>query len=645
MKFSNDTAKLLTDTAFSIAMRLLEDNGNQPHENQRKALYAILDSMTCMAQGSLKGRWAFGLQTGLGKTTCAMSWVTALSRLGLTSEVSAGCSAVIAAQDVESLCETFDTLLHLGVSPDHIGLLHRKTSARYPATPNATDRPIVLLCHARVKEKFLDQFKYRGAMRDLLIYDESLVTTASCTCAASTLYAVAAGIANLCKRDEGYREQFGELSAWLSEAEEAIANELQRLRDISSTQSVMLLPQRPQETLDLFTEVAEKERSLRNNDTVLNLIKLCPSPVKVSNFANKGVVGYHITVPTELKNIIILDASHPIRDLVRDDQSVLDAEEYLPSVKAFDFTLASLKKYDGTTVYQMSAGGGKESVRRSFKQKLAKQRGICQEVIEVLSRIPEDESTLVIAFKPAYDFSGPVNFVKTLEEDINSSGVVTMKNQDSLELVELSQKPRVSITTWGLHKGTNKFKHCKNLIMVGILHRDVLDIFGETIGHGGDLSRECTWKRLRDLQLSEVAHDAFQAIGRVQCRTVVNGVALPVNVWLIHYGDGLREKLQPVMQGAVWKKWETKYEVIPEGKEPGIIKAAALTVSDYLDKLVASGKTRTSSKEIRKSVHECAKLKPDTLRATVAKAIELNQRWLREGQGLVFVKEVFPATP
>ncbi len=180
MKFSNDTATLLTETAFSIAMKLLQDTGNQPHEHQRKALFAILDAMTGMAQGSLKGRWAFGLQTGLGKTTCAMSWAAALHKRELAGDV----SMVIAAQDVESLCETFDALKGLGVDKDQVGLLHRKPSARYPATPNAVDKPILLLCHARVKEKFLEQFKYRGEMRDLLIYDESLITTSSSTCAA-----------------------------------------------------------------------------------------------------------------------------------------------------------------------------------------------------------------------------------------------------------------------------------------------------------------------------------------------------------------------------------------------------------------------------------------------------------------------------
>lgn len=192
VKFSNDTAKRLTDTAFSIAMQLLTDNGNRPHEHQRKALHAILDSMTNMAQGKLTGRWAFGLQTALGKATCAISWTTALSRLGLTREV----SSVIAAQDVESLCETVNALRGLGVEKDQVGLLHRKPTARHQATPDATNKPILLLCHARVKDRFLDQFKYQGEMRDLLIYDESLITTTATTCSAKMIHDIAGGQEN-----------------------------------------------------------------------------------------------------------------------------------------------------------------------------------------------------------------------------------------------------------------------------------------------------------------------------------------------------------------------------------------------------------------------------------------------------------------
>lgn len=624
MKFSNDTATLLTETAFSIAMKLLQDTGNQPHEHQRKALFAILDAMTGMAQGSLKGRWAFGLQTGLGKTTCAMSWAAALHKRELAGDV----SMVIAAQDVESLCETFDALKGLGVDKDQVGLLHRKPSARYPATPNAVDKPILLLCHARVKEKFLEQFKYRGEMRDLLIYDESLITTSSSTCAATTLYEIAGALAGRCHRNEDDREEFGELSEWLTHVSDAVAGELTRLKEISSTQSVLLLPQRPQETLDRFTELT---KSLKNNETILNLIQLCQSPVKVSNFADKGVLGFQVTVPSALKNIIILDASNPIRDLVRYDRSVLDAEEHLPKVKAVGVPLASLKRYDGTTIYQMKAGGGRGSMTKSFKQIHSHQRRICKEVIEVLTRIPKDESTLIIAFKPVYEQTGPVSFVKILEDDINASGVVTMKHQDSVELVEGTEKPRVSITTWGLHKGTNKYKHCTNLIMVGIIHRDMLDLFGVSLDKE-DISKEQTWQRLKDLQLSEVAHDCFQAIGRIRCRTVVNGVALPVNVWLIHASSNLREKLDPVLQGAVWKKWETKYDEIPEGKEQGTIKQTAQALDRYL---TGCGLQQVPVKSLRRVVPECGRLAPRTMTEVVNLALELNRYWLRHGHNLV----------
>ncbi len=631
MKFSNETAKLLTGTAFQIAMQLLTDTGNKPHENQRKALHAILEAMTSMAQGSLTGRWAFGLQTGLGKTTCAMSWVTALHRLGLTSEV----STVIAAQDVESLCETLDTLDQLGVSKDQVGLLHRKASARYQPTPNATDKPILLLCHARVKEKFLDQFKYGGEIRDLLIYDESLVTTTSSTCAATVLHNIAGGFANRCRHDDDEREKYGELSTWLTEVSDSVANELRRMKGIDVTQSVMQLPQRSPDSLEQFAELIIGRQA---NETILNLIQLCPSPVKVSNFQNKGVVGFQITVPSALKNMIILDASHPIRDLVRDDTSVLDAEEHLPSLKSLPVKLASLKQYTGTTIYQMSAGGGKVSMVKSFKQKTIKQRQICQEVVEVLRHIPYEESTLIIVFKPAHEATGAVNFVKTLEEDIMAAGVAQMRHQDSLELVKETGKPRVSITTWGLHKGTNRYKHCKNLIMVGILHRDPLDLLGVTVGHKKDISQEPTWQRLKDLQLSEVAHDAFQAIGRIQCRTVVNGVALPVNVWLIYYGNGLREKLQPVMQGAVWTKWKTRYEVIPEDKERGKIHLAAQAIDKYL---TTCNLTQVSVKSLRQAVPQCSKLPTPTFTLAVAKALELNGRWLRHGHSLHAVSAVF----
>jgi hypothetical protein len=220
-----------------------------------------------------------------------------------------------------------------------------------------------------------------------------------------------------------------------------------------------------------------------------------------------------------------------------------------------------------------------------------------------------------------------------------------MKHQESLELTSVigdggkqEQKPRISITTWGLHKGTNKYTHCENLIMVGIVHRDLLDLFGNLNGQMGDINLQQTRKRLLDLQLSEVAHDCFQAIGRIRCRTVVNGVALPVNIWLIHYSKDLEEKLGPVLQGATWKKWETKYDVTPKDKEPGRIETAAAAIGRQF----ANGDLRVPVKTLRSLVPECAKLPPVSFTRAVARALELNGEWLRDGHDLVHVKTIFP---
>lgn len=551
MKLTKEEVALLTQTAFAITTKFLCDKGNRPHPKHLQALEAILDSMANMASGSLQGRWAFGLQTGLGKTTCATAFCAALARLNLLDRV----SVVIAAQDVEALCETWDTMTQdLGISEKHIGLLHRKPDARHQATENAIQRPLLLLCHARVKERFLDQFQYQGEMRDLLIYDESLMTTRSSTCSSKDLSAIAGAFHAQCEDSISYRKKYGELSIWLDEVREAVKTEIERLKTIASTQSVMLLPQRSEETLTAFEELVSSKGNHGGHDTILSLLAMCPTPVKVANFKDKGIMSFQVAVPMELHNIIVLDASNPIRDLVKYDRTILNAEEHLPKFKALGCRLTDLKTYPGTIIYRMKAGGGKSSIARSLGHAMQHNSRLCKEAVEVLRTIPQHQATLIIAFRPIYQITGTVNCVKALEDAINLSGIATMEHQQSKETISVIEngktveKPRISIITWGLHKGTNRYKYCQNEIQMGIIHRHPLDLLGEIGGREG-LETDQTERRVRDIQMSEVAHDCFQAIGRIRCRSVVDGQALPVKVWLIEYSNSLQERLEPVMTG------------------------------------------------------------------------------------------------
>ena len=642
-----DEAQALTEEAYGIAITTLQKHGNQLHDNHKAALKALLGSMTAMATGDLQGRWAFGLQTGIGKTTCTISWLAALAKLGFAGRV----TVAVASNEAEALCEIVDALKELKVDLGLVGLLHRVPTARYPATPAAIDRPILLLCHTRVKTKFLEQFKCNGIMRDVLIYDESLVTSSSSICSASMLQTVAGSAALQCKRNDAYRAENGALSQWLDEVENAVAQELTTLKAQQVAQSVIHFPRRPQETLDAFALVPLAKK----NETVQGLIRMAQTPVKVSNFADKGILTYQVSVPSELSNIIILDASNPIRDLVKHDESVRDAEQELPAFKQLGFPLISLKCYDGSVIYRMNAHGGKTSMVKSFKAAHRKQYSVCTDVVDVLKEIPEEENTLLVVFKPSYEKTGPENFVKVLEETINDAGLkdtlnglVKMHNMHNRESQDGPKRkhPRVSITTWGLHKGTNKYSHCQNIILVGIVHRDLLDIQGTMHGQQRDIQTEVSRKQLLDLQLSEVAHDAFQAIGRAQCRTVIDGVALPVKVWLIHYSTNLQTKLESVLPGAVWKKWETRYVEVTKDKEPGTIQTAALALSRYLAGCYERGILEVPTTSVRPDVSECRTVTPLVFSRVVTAALEINKMWMRLGKGraskLVHTSTLFP---
>ena len=89
-----------------------------------------------MATGDLQGRWAFGIQTGLGKTTCTIAWLAALAKLGFAGRV----TVAVASTEAEALCEIMDALKDLQVDmglcaapPRRKGAISRNTSGHRQA--------------------------------------------------------------------------------------------------------------------------------------------------------------------------------------------------------------------------------------------------------------------------------------------------------------------------------------------------------------------------------------------------------------------------------------------------------------------------------------------------------------------------------
>ena len=113
---------LLSTTAFDILRHWFVDGYrlslSPTHE---AALRAMLDGFAKLITGQEKGRIAWPLPPGAGKSQSIAATITALHVLGLDHAVT------VAASRVESLCELIRDLRNMGKVPEEkIGLLHSK---------------------------------------------------------------------------------------------------------------------------------------------------------------------------------------------------------------------------------------------------------------------------------------------------------------------------------------------------------------------------------------------------------------------------------------------------------------------------------------------------------------------------------------
>lgn len=173
--------------AFEIVTRNLSAFGNTLGDAHRAALMELVGAFTSLAFGLTRGRFAYPLPTGMGKTQSIIAWCSALVDLNYKD-----ISVAVAASKVEALCQLKRDLITNGVPADSIGLIHSFKHdasmhsdlpagyASEPTTSDNDDRTIMLVTHNRIHKGNLKQFnEYRGVPRNLLIWDESLLVSNS----------------------------------------------------------------------------------------------------------------------------------------------------------------------------------------------------------------------------------------------------------------------------------------------------------------------------------------------------------------------------------------------------------------------------------------------------------------------------------
>lgn len=644
----------LTSHAFINLIRNLTQYGNRLSKAHYSALWKLLNTYTDMATGKKMGRYAFPLGTGMGKTQSIVSWLMALHDLKPAPVI----SVAVCASKVEALCEIKRNLIREGVPDEEIGLLHTYRHdpdkalagvdgfATLPSIDRRlADRKLILLAtHARVRGKGgTDIYNlYQGKPRNLLIWDETLLKS-------DTRYV----------RNIDLQRGIGWFKPGVNGASTA-RDALQYLETCAQMLMHELISQAKGKEPEIVSlpdltpeQIQEYRKVLGNNKAVAPLkalLEMSQEPLRVaSTQENDGVIQYDIVVPSEIKNIVILDASHNIRSLAHLDKTIHQAE-----IKE------DMVSYRNVTIHQLPDFSGRYTMTRAFSQK-RENRKVCFEIADVVKQIPPDQGILIFTFLPR--FKEP-DFAEILKRDLEAAGIDTearilvdtdqeWRQEHDLDglppdIQEIARqqiakrkgelKPRFAWLTWGNETSLSAFSYCSNVIFAGVLHRDHVDLASVIAGQSDDLTRDIPNELVREVARAEIAHCLYQGMCRGSCRIIRGEATHEMNVWLIHNDQSLQDVIRTVMPGVHWLEWESRH-LLSKGK----IERLRDRILEYLNSL-PTDRMKVSTMKIKQA---CGL--QDIPRMTFTSAVEAvtlkNTGWFLDGRSLARMASVFFNNP
>lgn len=555
--------------AFRILERFLtspDGGGNVLSPDHREALAAVLKGFAMMAYGLRAGRFAYPLDCGMGKTESVVAFVTAVHELGLPLSV------VVAASRVESLAALYRRLRESGVPAERIGLKHsKKYDARmtelarrgdskaegFASLPSNTDaeltsRPFLLLTHERLRWKEdADAFAFDGKRRDLLVWDESLLTTSA---RAVTLLDVARLVGWLSPGLDGslagsVAAEKSDLRAaveWLDRARARCAAELKRQEEQQHSEPrPIYLPVCCPEEKERYSEAvrveARRGRS-ESADSVRSLFEQAASnaPVRVLKAkTEQAVVSFELAFPDHLHTVAVLDASFPLRLLGKLDASIRPDPYFREK--------GGIKRYSRVTGHFWWRKAGREAMEAAFETPSPREvNEVAREVVRLIREdIPPTEAVLLFTHKP---HPGQANVARRLQGLMRESGI-------DPDATLPDGRPRFGWLCYGSETATNDYSASEHVVFIGALFRGDADLAAAIVGQRRDLLGEVTGEDVEAAKLSETIHTLFQGINRGACRRTENGEAKPMHFYVMHPNPAVRRELSKALPGMTWNGW------------------------------------------------------------------------------------------
>ncbi len=331
------------------------------------------------------------------------------------------------------------------------------------------------------------------------------------------------------------------------------------------------------------------------NGTPFTLMRLAPQ---------SGIISFRQVVPAQLTSVAILDASSPIRELVRLDSSITESTRFSHGIKRFD----------RVCVNYFSAASGRDAVEKDLASTDPGGRRFARFVVEAARHIPPNEAAIIFTFRARLN----LDCAAVIRAELQDAGI------DPDECLPDGRR-RFVFLTWGNETSLSEFSYCTHVIFAGVLFLPRLDLAAHISGQSGRHVPVPTHDEIGRVETSEVAHRVLQAMSRGQMRRVDDHQAEPMTAWLPMRDERIRPILERILPGLVWRRCNSV--ALATGR---LADALADDVREYLAKLPASAK-RISCKRIKLALPQLRTVSRDV----AAEAIRMgaaNAAWRVNGR-------------
>lgn len=545
--WSKDLDKLL-ELATVYTEHLLTIHNNQLDQKHRESIKMIIEGLISQLEGD-KCKLAFPLFCGGGKTTCIRGFLFALDGLNLNYSV------VVSATQIEALCELKRSLIEDGIPEEKIGLVHSKQFHPdkigydgYASLPSNTEEeienaPFVLVTHNKIKHQktcIESYYYYQGKKRDLVIWDESLLSgEASYLSVLKICNSIDSALNGFEHKIQGksVESHYSTLIEYLKRID-GVISKIKNIEDVA-----IKFPELPMEPYKLNEQLNELLID-NDGDDLKKLFEFLNNEgeIRYIKESQGAFIHFRPTLPEELDRIVILDASHSLRELTQSDQSIKTIEMDCP------------KSYENLSINYFKSGAGRSSVEKKFFKK--ENSKLVDEIIEIINSIlteSPNEAILIWTYKPRKNNKSIEKAIKRRLVELNPNLNISATNEKGEKILNFN--------TFGNELGLNGLTHCKHSIFCGLLYKPRAYLAGMLKGLSKDMNRAVFEnKLLQKTEVSEQAHIFYQAVSRGSSRLTEDGRCQEHRVYFFHSKPlALKRMLNDVFPQAKWRRYQAVY--------------------------------------------------------------------------------------